>query len=145
MPLVPGAEAFLPGTGGPGRQVEGVDAGVVAFQVRPEVPGQGAGQVVQGAVVELRSTFFQVVDQESTDRCAGHAVAVDELLAGELAGDPVQETRGRWCVGRQMAELTEPRIEEGATRVVDLRLPKLDGELDRVTGGDVRQASTFKT
>ncbi len=141
--LDPGSEAFLPGPGDPRRQVERADSGVVVLQARPEVPGQGRGQVVQSAVIQLRPAFLQVIDQEPADRHAGHAVAVDELLAGELPGDPVQEAQGRRRVGRQMAQVAKPRVEEGPTRVVDLRLSQLDGVLDRVTSGDVDQASAL--
>ncbi|WP_167407415.1 hypothetical protein [Streptomyces swartbergensis] len=88
-PLDPGSEPLLPRGGDPGLQVEGGDAWMMYLQVGPEVPGQVAGEVVEGAVVEPWLAFLQVVDQQLADRCSGHAVPVDQLRAGELTRDLV--------------------------------------------------------
>ncbi|GGV29551.1 hypothetical protein GCM10010260_82620 [Streptomyces filipinensis] len=73
---------------------------MVHLQVGPEVPGQIAGEVVEGAVVESWTGFLKVVDQQIADRCGGHAVPVDQLRARELPRHLVEETQGhRGVVG----------------------------------------------
>ncbi|WP_329073647.1 hypothetical protein [Streptomyces niveus] len=118
-----GPEALLPRGGDAGRQVEGVDAGVVPFQVGPEVAGQGTGEVVQRAVVQSWPALFEVVDQQLADRRAGHTVPVDELLAAQLTGDAVEVAEGDRGVGGQVSQLPQPRVEERATGLVEASLP----------------------
>lgn len=92
-PLDPRAQAFLPGGDHLRWQIQGSDAGVVPFQIRPEVPGQVAGQVVQRAVVQPVPPLLQVVDQQPPDLRTLHPVPVHQLFAGELTGEPAQQSR----------------------------------------------------
>ena len=61
------AEPLLPRCGGPVRQAEAADAGMMAFQVGPEQPAQHVGQRVQAAVVQHGLAFLQVFHQQVTD------------------------------------------------------------------------------
>ncbi len=96
---------------------------MVYLQVGPEVPGQVAGEVVESAVVEPWPAFLQVVDQQLADRCAGHAVTVDQLRAGELTHDLVEETQGHRGVGRHIPQVSQPGVEEGAAGLGTDQLP----------------------
>src|SRR3954452_7532101 len=119
--------------------MEGVDFGVVAFDVGPEVPGQVPGQVVQGRVVQAGAAFLQVVDDQGPDRAGGERVAVDELGTAELASDPLQEPQGGRGVGWQVAQLAQPRVVEGAAAADAAGSASQFGVvLQHVAHGDVR-------
>ena len=68
-----------------GGQVQRGDAGMVQFEVAPEEPAQDVGELVQGGVVDSGLAFAQVVHQQVPDGAAFDAVAIDQLLAAELA------------------------------------------------------------
>jgi hypothetical protein len=62
------ADPLLPVAGHLGGQVQRVDAGMVAFQVGPEIQGQRAHEVAEGAVVQGGATFLAVADNDISDR-----------------------------------------------------------------------------
>lgn len=95
------------------RQLQGLDAGMVGLQVRPELAAEVVGQRLQAGVVQRRLTFAQVVDQQVTDRAAHDLVPVDELLGGALAlgAHPAQALRR---VHSECPELTHHSVEAGA-------------------------------
>ncbi len=96
----PGLGAPLPAGGDIGRQPERFNAWMMGFQVLPEPQHQRGGQPVQGAVVDAGLPLAKVVHEQVADRPAGQAVPVDELLDGELAGEPGADhpDRGRHAV-----------------------------------------------
>ena len=82
----PVADAVPPGRGVLGRQVDRVDPGAVAFQVRPEQPDQIPGELGQRDIIHGGLAFPQVVYEHAADRAALHLVAVDQFLGGALPG-----------------------------------------------------------
>ena len=80
-----GGDPLLPRGGRLGGQVQRGDARVVKLEVAPEQPAQRVRELVQGGVVDSGLTFAQVVHQQVPDRAAGDGVAIDQLLAAELA------------------------------------------------------------
>ena len=78
-------DALLPGLGHLVSQGEGVDAGMVTFEVDPEQGDQQLGLVDQRSVVEHGGAFGQVVHEHVADRLAGDRVAVDHLRDRQLA------------------------------------------------------------
>ena len=58
---------------------------MVELEVAPEQRAERVGELVQGGVVDGGLAFAQVVHQQVPDRLAGDGVAVDQLLAAELA------------------------------------------------------------
>ena len=138
----PGLDALLPRGGDVGRQVQGADAGVVGLQVLPEPQHQGRGQLDEGAVVDAGLALAQVVHEQVADRPAGQVVAVDQLLGGQLPGEPGADhpDRGRRA-GREgpggVQELVEERAVPVGAGAVGEHLPAAVQQLDAVAGGDV--------
>jgi hypothetical protein len=64
------------------------------LEVAPEQPAQHVGELVQGGVVDGGLAFAQVVHQQVPDRTVFDGVAVDQLLAAQLALGP-QRPPGR--------------------------------------------------
>src|SRR5258705_13816855 len=65
--------------------MEGVDAGMMSLQVRPEQAAEEIGEAVQAGVVQGWLAFFEVVHEQIADRLADQAVTVDQLFGGALA------------------------------------------------------------
>ena len=100
-----GPHPLLPPVSDLSAQVQGVDAGMVGFQVRPE-HAQLAGQLFQAPVIHPGLAFPQVVDQQVTDGPAGQVMPVDHLLRGPLArGAQFPQPRRRCrAEGSQLAQ-----------------------------------------
>jgi len=89
--LIPdGADAFLPRGRDVGVQPQGVDAGVVFFQISPEQADNVAGHGIHGGVVQLCGSFGEVVHQQVANGAAGDVVAINELGWAQL---PRQQDR----------------------------------------------------
>ncbi|ORT46741.1 hypothetical protein KBI5_23535, partial [Frankia sp. KB5] len=90
-------QPFLPGIRDLAWQIEGVDAGVMAFEVGPERPGETADEHAEGAVVERGTPLVEVADQQLADLPVGDAVAVHEFGGALRAGAHGGVQRGvRW-------------------------------------------------
>lgn len=74
-----GADPLLPAVGNITAQMQGVDAGMVAFQVGPEQADQHMGLVVQRSVVQDRRPLGQVMHEHVADRAAGYRIPVHQL------------------------------------------------------------------
>jgi hypothetical protein len=91
--------------------VEGSDAGVVEFQVPPELLAQCPGQVAQGGVVQLGAAGVEVVDQQRPHWCRLDLVEVDQFLDGALAGQAGLPERAG-SIRAQQAGLEQQRVEQ---------------------------------
>ena len=138
----PGLEALLPSGGDVGRQPQRVDARMVGFQVLPEPQRQRRCQAREGAVVDARLAFAQVVHEQVADRPAGKVIPVDQLLDGELPGEPGADhpdagrRSGREDPGRVQELVDERAVPVGAAPVAE-HLPAAVQQLHAVAGGDV--------
>lgn len=101
---------FLPATGNGGRQVQAVDTRVVLLQILPEVAGKVADEADQRAVVDRRSAFGEVANQQFTNWLALNVVGVDEFGDGALstwrAARSVGVPAGKTPVSRMMSQLS---------------------------------------
>ena len=106
----PVADAVPPGAGDLGCQVDRVDPGVVAFQVRPEQADQIACEVGQGDVVHGGLAFLQVIHEQVADRAALHLVAVDQFLDGALPGGLQERAAGDRRVRPQVPQAVQQPV-----------------------------------
>src|SRR6266536_3075370 len=138
----PGLEALLPPGGDVGRQPQRVDARMAGFQVLPEPQRQRRCQAREGAVVDARLAFAQVVHEQVADRPAGKVIPVDQLLDGELPGEPGADhpdagrRSGREDPGRVQELVDEGAVPVGAAPVAE-HLPAAVQQLHAVAWGDV--------
>lgn len=137
------AGAVLPGACRLRAQAQVVDARMVQFQVAPEVAGEDSSQVAHGGVVERGLAFFEVVNQEITHGRAGDAVAIDELVNGELAAGTAERTDGGRRVSRELAESMEHLVEQGSGVRLALHCPLHVDHLDAVPHRDVAQQAAL--
>jgi hypothetical protein len=105
-------ESLFPTSGHVIGQVEGVDAGVVEFQVPPEQQHQFRGELADRAVVQTRGSLVQVVDKQVPDRAARDVIPVDQLLDAELP-TTARRMDGRGRTHGQDALLTQQRVPMG--------------------------------
>ena len=138
----PGLEALLPPGGDVGRQPQRVDARMAGFQVLPEPQRQRRGQAREGAVVDAWLAFAQVVHEQIADRPAGKVVTVDQLLDGELPGEPGADhpdagrRSGREDPGRVQQLVDERAVPVGPGPVGE-HLTAAVQQFHAVAGGDV--------
>lgn len=125
--------------------MQGRDAGVVVFQVRPEQPCQLQGQAVEGAVVEAGPAFGEVVDDQIPDRPGPQVVAVDEFAGRVLSpGLPAQRPQCRRGVGTEDAQAVQQHVEQRLARCAlraDTGVQVV--ELHAVPDGDVGDAAAL--
>ncbi|MFE1929822.1 hypothetical protein ACFW95_05500 [Streptomyces sp. NPDC059474] len=134
-----GHQALLPAVDDVVGDPEGVNAGVVGFDVRPEDAGQFAYQSTEGAVVDAGPAFFEVAHQHvadlsgldvvGVDQFGGRPLSVPERVLERVLGledaDPAQQVPG--AVG---ADVCFPaRAPVAGAEVEDV----LRGELVEVT------------
>lgn len=79
------SEPGFPGVGDFRWEVEGLDAGVVLFDVGPECASQGAGELAEAAEVHAGAPLVEIADQHVADRRGLDLVVGDQFLGRELA------------------------------------------------------------
>ncbi len=118
-------------------QTEGVDAGVVCLDVRPEHSGQFAYQASEGAVVDPGAAFFEVADEQVADLRGLDVVGVDQLGGGPL---PVPQRVLEGIL--RVDDAGAPQQVPGAvgTHVCVTGLPPSDGpQVEDVLGGELSE------
>jgi hypothetical protein len=95
---------------------------VVAFQVRPEQPGQVAGELGQGGVVDGGLALAQVVREQVPDRAALELVAVDQFLHRALPGGLEEHTAGCRRVRAQVTQSVQKPVGQQPPGTASARL-----------------------
>lgn len=131
-------EALFPAVGHLVGQVQGIDAGVVEFQVPPEQQHQFRGEPADRVVVQTRGPVVEVVDEQVAHRPAGDVIAVDHFLDAELAPAACRVDR-RLAVGAQNAFLAQEGVPVGVLPEVVAGLGAVG--LDTIADADLVEQS----
>ncbi|MGD0069646.1 MAG: hypothetical protein ABSB76_40315, partial [Streptosporangiaceae bacterium] len=131
-------QVFLPGACDFRRQPQHADARGQGLDPGPEQPGQGRADDLHAAVVQCGLPFPQVVHEQVADGLALEAVAVDELLDGELPLGHAERADRGGGIGGKHAEGVQAEVEvDFLLASAGLHPPLGVSQLHAVTDGDV--------